>query len=400
MGPYTLKSISKSGLCSLVNKNGLLLKKKYNASLLKPYFSNDDVSPDSQHSSDSTDPDTNDDVTSISQNDSSQEQSQRNPFDQLPDEIVQMILMKSTTLDNYAFVSNTCQRFKNLLEDKVEDILPMVHINFDEKLYNALPRRSNRIKVTVRKLSKALGKSSGIIDSISNSIAQKNWRSAWLLMEKRNRNWFVILRVFWKGITNTSAATNDDDAEEVFWLRNELYFLKEADRLILLSKNEWLTDNIMDAAQKLICKKLGTIDSYQSVLNSEKQTENPFQPVSQEHVQLLHDGSNHWFLTICSNGRVQVCDSLRSKLTPASRKSIRSLYKHYVLGGQRITFLPVQRQPDGFSCGLFAIAFAAELLDGHSPSESSQFDVDKMRSHLIVCLEQQNLSPFPKVLSD
>ena len=87
-------------------------------------------------------------------------------------------------------------------------------------------------------------------------------------------------------------------------------------------------------------------------------------------------------------------------LTPASRKSIRSLYKHYVPGGQRITFLPVQRQPDGFSCGLFAIAYAAELLDGHSPSENSPFDVNKMRSHLIVCLEQQKLSPFPKVLSD
>ena len=108
-------------------------------------------------------------------------------------------------------------------------------------------------------------------------------------MEKRNRDWFVIRRAFWK------SKSNDGDANEVFWLRNELYFLKEADRLILLSENEWLTDNIMDAAQKLICKQLGALDSYQSVLNSEKQTENPFQPVSQEHVQLLHDGSNHRF---------------------------------------------------------------------------------------------------------
>ena len=90
------------------------------------------------------------------------------------------------------------------------------------------------------------------------------------------------------------------------------------------------------------------------------------------YVQLLHDESNHCFLTFCSNGKVQVCDSLRSKSTPGSRKSIRSLYKHYVPGGQRITFLPV----------------------------SSQFDVNKMRCHLIVCSEQQNLSSFPKVLSD
>ena len=81
--------------------------------------------------------------------------------------------------------------------------------------------------------------------------------------------------------------------------------------------------------------------------------------------------------------------------------SIRSLYKHYVPNdGQRITMLPVQKQPDGFNCGLFAIAFAAELLDGHSPSEISQFDVAKMRNHLILCLEQKNLLPFPKVSRD
>lgn len=58
-------------------------------------------------------------------------------------------------------------------------------------------------------------------------------------------------------------------------------------------------------------------------------------------------------------------------------------------------FLPVQQQPDGFNCGVFAIAFAAEILDGQSPIEAS-FDVAKMRDHLILCLEQETLHPFPK----
>ena len=150
----------------------------------------------------------------------------------------------------------------------------------------------------------------------------------------------------------------------------------------------------MDAAQKLICKEIGTDESYQSVLNSEKKTIDPFHPVSQEHVQLLHDGANHWFLSFCSNGRVQVCDSLRSSLTRSSRKSIRSLYKHYVADGgeQIVTFLPVQKQPDGHNCGPFAIDYAAEILDGRSPSKAV-FDVNKMCEHLITCLE----IPFPKV---
>ena len=45
MGPYTVKSVSKSGLCALVNEKGAQLKKKYNASLLKLYYSNDDLPP-------------------------------------------------------------------------------------------------------------------------------------------------------------------------------------------------------------------------------------------------------------------------------------------------------------------------------------------------------------------
>ena len=221
----------------------------------------------------------------------------------------------------------------------------------------------------------------------------------------------MIERVFWKSKakqivhskhhlqdSNQQPAINDD-VVEVFWLRNDPYFLKQEDEQILLSNNAWLNDRIMDAAQKLICKEIGTMDSYQSVLNSERKTENPYQPASQEHVQLLHDGSNHWFLSFCSNGRVQICDSLKSSLTPSSRKSIRSLYKDYVPnGGERMTFRPVQKQPDSYNCGAFAIAYAAELLDGQCPSDEV-FDINEMRKHLITCLENQILTPFPKVSS-
>ena len=38
-GPYTIKSISKTALCVLINEKGFVLKKKYNVSLSKPYNS-------------------------------------------------------------------------------------------------------------------------------------------------------------------------------------------------------------------------------------------------------------------------------------------------------------------------------------------------------------------------
>ena len=100
--------------------------------------------------------------------------------------------------------------------------------------------------------------------------------------------------------------------------------------------------------------------------------------------------SQFWF-----KWRVQVCDSLPLSLTHPSRKSIRSLYKHY--GGEQIvTFLPSQKQPDAYNCGPFAIAYATEILDGRCPSEAV-FDVNKIREHLITCLEMQRLTRFPKV---
>ena len=279
----------------------------------------------------------------------------------------------------------------------------MVHINFPEIVFQNLPRQT-KIKVSVKKLSKFFGFCSGVIECVSKAIGKKLWRSAWLLIAKRKHNWFIIERAFWKQRQNIQIVNllqqSDiiDEVTEEPWLRNEMYILKKEDQHLLLSKDAWLDDRIMDAAQKLICKEIDTDESYQSVLNSEKKTIDPFHPVSQELVQLLHDGANHWFLSFCSNERVQVCDSRRSSLTDSSRKSIPSLYKHYVANGreQIITFLPIQKQPDDHNCGPFAIAYAAKILDGRSPSEKV-FDVNKMREHLITCLEMQRLTPFPTV---
>ena len=79
-------------------------------------------------------------------------------------------------------------------------------------------------------------------------------------------------------------------------------------------------------------------------------------------------------------------------------KSVYSLYKHVVGEFEKVkpTFLPVHKQIDGFNCGPFAIAYAAEILHGKSPMEAI-FDVKKMRNHLLVCLEQKSLTPFSKI---
>ena len=125
----------------------------------------------------------------------------------------------------------------------------------------------------------------------------------------------------------------------------------------------------MDAAQKLICKALCKIDSYQSVLNSEKKRNYSLRVVNNEHIQLLHDGNNHLLLSFCSSGRVLICDSLKSNAGRITQSRLNALYQNLkgtTSGKLTLSFLPVQKQEHRFNCGPFIIAYAAEILDGKS----------------------------------
>ena len=54
----------------------------------------------------------------------------------------------------------------------------------------------------------------------------------------------------------------------------------------------------------------------------------------------------------------------------------------------------VQNQPNGSDCGLFAIAFATELVHDHDPA-GSFFDTLSLRQHLLEGLERGYLDRFP-----
>ena len=91
---------------------------------------------------------------------------------------------------------------------------------------------------------------------------------------------------------------------------------------ILLSDTEWLNDNIMNAGQRLICKALGRLESHQSVLNCQKRGI-PFFNISEEHIQLMHNGSNQWLTLFSSNDRVRICDGFYTNLTPVIKSCLK-----------------------------------------------------------------------------
>ena len=56
----------------------------------------------------------------------------------------------------------------------------------------------------------------------------------------------------------------------------------------------------------------------------------------------------------------------------------------------------IQGQPNASDCGLFAIACATELVEGHDPV-LCQWDCMQMRPHLLCCLEAGRIYHFPTV---
>ena len=66
-----------------------------------------------------------------------------------------------------------------------------------------------------------------------------------------------MIRYYWK-------------KDKFYWLKNDLYHLHFEDVKIPQSPTALLRDSITDATQKLICRKLGADDDYQSVLNVQK----------------------------------------------------------------------------------------------------------------------------------
>ena len=162
-------------------------------------------------------------------------------------------------------ILKTCKRFQ-IIENRGKLLPPRIYINPSEFLPDA--DYNGKIEASVRKITSAFGSSSSVALQISDFVGRK-WKSAWLILSPQKHSWFTIDRFYWKGNRKAMEILDDSNSSKV-WLKTADYLLTEKEKNILLRDTEWLNNNIMDAAQKLICKALGSLESYQSVLNWQK----------------------------------------------------------------------------------------------------------------------------------
>ena len=164
-------------------------------------------------------------------------------------------------------------------------------------------------------------------------------------------------------------------------------------RHILESKSDWLNNRIINAAQGLLKEQYGIPGLQDTVLGSTL----AFDVVGgKEFVQVLHSNGNHW-LTVstigCSYSTVKVYDSLYREMPKSTIKQVCAL----LMSSQpniTLQFVPSDLQQNENDCGPLALAFCTALCEGKDP-QGLQFVQNKMRHHLLICLQQGHMTPFP-----
>ena len=116
--------------------------------------------------------------------------------------------------------------------------------------------------------------------------------------------------------------------------------------------------------------------------------------------QIHHTGNDHWLFSFQdeSSSDINVVDSMIG----ASRQLSTSVEMQFLqlYGRQKLnaSLLKAQQQKNLVDCGVFAIAFCTEYCyTGRKGVLQAEFDILRMRDHLHNCIENMELTPFPKL---
>ena len=176
------------------------------------------------------------------------------------------------------------------------------------------------------------------------------------------------------------------------WIQSKRFTLYECNKTVLKS-GDWLTDEIIDAGQKILAMQFNKRfrkAGFQSVVLGETYL---FEVQSEECVQVLHDGYSHW-LTISTVGappaNILVYDSMYASAGQETKLQAACLM---MVSEPNLTlnFLDVQMQSGGSDCGVFALEFATAICYGHAPGKIL-FDQQR-REHTLLGVWRSSVLP-------
>ena len=122
--------------------------------------------------------------------------------------------------------------------------------------------------------------------------------------------------------------------------------------------------------------------------------------VSAPCAQVHHTGNDHWLVSFQDESPcdIYVADSMNNDSSELSTCVDMQFLQMYGRKKLNVSILKVQQQSNNVDCGIFAIAFCTEFCyTGRKGVLQAEFDRLKMRDHLLNCLENMELTPFPKL---
>lgn len=155
-----------------------------------------------------------------------------------------------------------------------------------------------------------------------------------------------------------------------------------------ISSNAWLTDEVINASQHLLRQQFPTATGLEDTILIAGQ--NSTVSGEADIVQIVHDRINQHWITIttigCNANAVKIYCSLN--YVP-SEECIKVITDYIKFKNRTISLyiMNTERQNSVNDCGLYAIAYATSLLNGRDPI-NCVYDQQKMREHLIQCLEK------------
>ncbi|XP_078695111.1 polycystin-1-like protein 2 [Branchiostoma floridae x Branchiostoma belcheri] len=167
----------------------------------------------------------------------------------------------------------------------------------------------------------------------------------------------------------------------------------------VLTNNEMLTDDLIQAAQRLLHHQYPALQGLEAPTVGLCEYE--FAKMTGKGLQIHHNRRAHWVLSSYTDGQVRLYDSLGTDMTTYLQVQLYQTYTAFADQERNVLtiILPeVQRQKNAVDCGLFAIAWAVDIAQGQDVS-SIAYDDKEMRSHLVKCFEQGRLTRFPHLTS-
>jgi hypothetical protein len=187
------------------------------------------------------------------------------------------------------------------------------------------------------------------------------------------------------------AKCTDDIA---IWARVGRHLLTVDEKTVICTKQQ-LTDNHMTFIQALIKEQFPKVNGLLNTLTLAKAEAGA--SLRSEGMQVIFCRDSHWIVAStknCDLNCVNIFDSLYRNIDAATKATVAHLVG--VTADELIVnMVKMGQQVGGVDCGVFAAAVLTSLAHGlKGPYSFRQVD---MRTHLVDCIEQGRLLPFPSM---